>query len=168
VDDQFPERPSFEEFAATIRAALATYFDIQFPGVQVIAEPGRFVAETFTTLLTQVQSADVDTQPKRYFINDSLYGRLNGVLNDGLVAQPQTLNQIRDNKQTSSASLEPAVIYGATCDSDMIVDSKSMPVFAPKDMMFFNNNGAYSSTTESTFNGLKRAKKLYFRSLNDE
>ncbi len=71
----------FGEIATTLNAALAAYFPPEM-GVRVIAEPGRYFAETSSTLMTPVYgqrnriAKDGSTQ-KDYWLTDGLYGSFN-------------------------------------------------------------------------------------------
>jgi ornithine decarboxylase len=74
----------FGDIATTINGALAAHFPPE-SGVQVIAEPGRYFAETAATLLTPVYG--VRDRPdgnggvkKDYWITDGLYGSFNCIL----------------------------------------------------------------------------------------
>ncbi len=71
----------FGEIATTINAALAMYFPPD-SGVRVIAEPGRYFAETSSTLLTPVYGqrnriAKDGSTHKDYWLTDGLYGSFN-------------------------------------------------------------------------------------------
>ena len=78
----------FGEIASTINNALAQHFPPE-SGVRVIAEPGRYFAETSATLMTPVygQRDRLDTKSgavkKDYWITDGLYGSFNCILYDG-------------------------------------------------------------------------------------
>ncbi len=77
----------FGEIANTINAALAENFPPEM-GVRVIAEPGRYFAETAATLLTPVYGhrdrigSDGEVK-KDYWITDGLYGSFNCIIYDG-------------------------------------------------------------------------------------
>jgi ornithine decarboxylase len=77
----------FGEIATTINAALAAHFPpSELPGVRVIAEPGRYFAETSATLMTPVYGQRNRSNPatgelsKDYWITDGLYGRCGWVV----------------------------------------------------------------------------------------
>eukprot|EP00878_Enallax_costatus_P006926 GHUV01007258.1.p1 GENE.GHUV01007258.1~~GHUV01007258.1.p1 ORF type:complete len:293 (+),score=90.38 GHUV01007258.1:1298-2176(+) len=74
----------FGDIATTINGALAVHFPPE-SGVQVIAEPGRYFAETAATLLTPIYG--MRDRPdgaggikKDYWITDGLYGSFNCIL----------------------------------------------------------------------------------------
>ena len=74
----------FGDIANTINNALAVYFPPEMD-VAVIAEPGRYFAETAGTLMTPVYGTrdrpDANGQVKKdYWITDGLYGSFNCIL----------------------------------------------------------------------------------------
>lgn len=75
----------FGDIATTINGALAAHFPPEC-GVQVIAEPGRYFAETAATLLTPIYGTRDRTDSaaggikKDYWITDGLYGSFNCIL----------------------------------------------------------------------------------------
>lgn len=75
----------FGDIATTINGALAAHFPPE-SGVQVIAEPGRYFAETAATLLTPIYGTRDRTDgtggpiKKDYWITDGLYGSFNCIL----------------------------------------------------------------------------------------
>jgi ornithine decarboxylase len=75
----------FGDIATTINGALAAHFPPE-SGVQVIAEPGRYFAETAGTLLTPIYGVRDRTDgpgggiKKDYWITDGLYGSFNCIL----------------------------------------------------------------------------------------
>lgn len=88
------EFPAFEEMTAVIRDALQKHFPKEM-GVQVIGEPGRYMATAWSTLFVLVQGKreepKVDPQAKRrflYYINDGVYGSFNCILFDHQTPEP--------------------------------------------------------------------------------
>eukprot|EP00879_Flechtneria_rotunda_P033815 GHRR01037618.1.p1 GENE.GHRR01037618.1~~GHRR01037618.1.p1 ORF type:complete len:142 (-),score=38.30 GHRR01037618.1:368-793(-) len=74
----------FGDIATTINGALAAHFPPE-SGVQVIAEPGRYFAETAATLLTPIygtrdRTDSANAIKKDYWITDGLYGSFNCIL----------------------------------------------------------------------------------------
>lgn len=78
--------PSFEEFASVICSALDVYFPKQqFPHLNIIGEPGRYMATSFSTLFAFVQGKRKVPQSDNkylYYINDGVYGSFNCVMFD--------------------------------------------------------------------------------------
>lgn len=75
----------FGDIANAINAAVAEHFPID-QGVRIIAEPGRYFAETAASLMTPVYgqrdrlNADGSVKNKDYWLTDGLYGSFNCIL----------------------------------------------------------------------------------------
>ncbi|CAI7914802.1 unnamed protein product, partial [Closterium sp. NIES-54] len=72
---------AFDAAANAINSALDRFFP-EASGVTVIAEPGRYFAETPSTLATCVFGRRVRGERREYWINDGLYGSMNCALYD--------------------------------------------------------------------------------------
>lgn len=77
----------FGDIANAINSAIAAHFPPE-SGVRIISEPGRYFAETASTLLTpiygqrdRVNKEGVPT--KEYWLTDGLYGSFNCIIYDG-------------------------------------------------------------------------------------
>lgn len=88
------ETPAFEEFAGVIRESIAKHFPPGC-GVELIAEPGRYMATAWTTLFTMVQGkreepASPEATKRRflYYINDGVYGSFNCIMFDHAEPEP--------------------------------------------------------------------------------
>lgn len=88
------DTPAFEEMAAVIRDALPKYFPSEM-GVEVIGEPGRYMATAWSTLFVLVQGKREEPktaeQTKRrflYYINDGVYGSFNCIMFDHATPEP--------------------------------------------------------------------------------
>jgi len=86
--------PSFEEMAAVIRDASAEYFPPSY-GVEIIGEPGRYMATAWSTLFVLVQgkreeprAADATARRFLYYINDGVYGSFNCIMFDHAHPEP--------------------------------------------------------------------------------
>ena len=80
-----------------------------------------------------------------YYINDSVYGSLNGVLFDG-----------REIEYDTDKEKYPTILYGQTCDSVDKIECE-LPEFDINDTIYIKNFGAYSWAAASTFNGFRKA-----------
>lgn len=75
----------FGDIANAINAAVAEHFPID-EGVRIIAEPGRYFAETAASLLTPVYGQrdrhhdDGSVKSKDYWLTDGLYGSFNCIM----------------------------------------------------------------------------------------
>lgn len=84
----------FGEIARTINAAISAYFPADSSScVRVIAEPGRYFAETSAALLVPVygkrdRPGESGAVHKDYWLTDGLYGSFNCILYDDQKPQP--------------------------------------------------------------------------------
>ncbi|GLC37285.1 Mitochondrial 2-oxoadipate and 2-oxoglutarate transporter [Pleodorina starrii] len=149
----------FGEIANTINTSLAAYFPPEM-GVRVIAEPGRYFAETSSTLLTPVYGqrdrvAQDGSVKKDYWLTDGLYGSFNCILYDGQnpaykVVRSPLLPEPADNSTYTST------LWGPTCDSaDCVYKDVSLPVLRNGDWLMWNNAGAYTVAGACDFNGIE-------------
>jgi len=112
---------------------------------EIIAEPGRYFAETAMTLhVSIIGRHGVD----RIYIDDSIYGSFNNIFFDH--AAPQPLCSAKETREV--------IIYGRTCDS---IDKIGTAVI-PKEIgvggrLVFPNMGAYTLAAASSFNGFTPA-----------
>ncbi|GLI59190.1 hypothetical protein VaNZ11_001024 [Volvox africanus] len=149
----------FGEIANTINTALAAHFPPEM-GVRVIAEPGRYFAETSSTLLTPVYGqrdriAHDGVVKKDYWLTDGLYGSFNCILYDGqtpaykVVRSPLLPDPAESHTFTST-------LWGPTCDSaDCVYKDVSLPVLRNGDWLMWNNAGAYTVAGACDFNGIE-------------
>ncbi|KAG2483874.1 hypothetical protein HYH03_017268 [Edaphochlamys debaryana] len=149
----------FGEIANTINNALAANFPPEM-GVRVIAEPGRYFAETSSTLMTPVYGQRDRMSPeggvkKDYWLTDGLYGSFNCILYDGQnpgyhVVRSPLLPEPTDNRSFTST------LWGPTCDSaDCVYKDVSLPVLRNGDWLMWNNAGAYTVAGACDFNGIE-------------
>ncbi|KAG2447384.1 hypothetical protein HYH02_007712 [Chlamydomonas schloesseri] len=162
----------FGEIANTINAALATYFPPGGEGlgdVRVIAEPGRYFAETSSSLMTVVIGQRDRPQRdgsvhKDYWLTDGLYGSFNCIVYDGQnpewrIVRSPILPEPADTKTTFVSTL-----WGPTCDSaDVVYKDVSLPELRNGDWLLWPNAGAYTVAGACDFNGIEftTPKKVY-------
>ncbi|XP_056880161.1 ornithine decarboxylase-like [Takifugu flavidus] len=150
-------------FSEVINGALDEYFPFE-SGVQVIAEPGRYYAESTFTLAANViakrvimedmrKEGEVPERLMMYYLSDGVYGSLNFLLIDGQVS-PYLHRAVE-----SSEKRYRSVIWGPTFDCvDKIVDN-----YLPDselhvgDWLLIDNVGAYGISISTEFNGFKRS-----------
>ncbi|PIA60420.1 hypothetical protein AQUCO_00300135v1 [Aquilegia coerulea] len=153
----FTATPQFDDAAATIKAALESYFGDE-PGVEIISEPGRFFAETPFTLVTNIIGKRVRGNVKEYWINDGLYGSMMNMLHDpdrviGTV-KPLALNSYPDNTTCSGLMTYSSTVYGPIANSlDTVLTNYQLPELNVNDWIVFSEMGAYSASAGSKFNG---------------
>ncbi|KAL6769050.1 DCA1 [Auxenochlorella protothecoides x Auxenochlorella symbiontica] len=157
--------------APAINAAL----EARFPGVEVVAEPGRFFAERIATLATAVFGArersaggdarDVgaiatptveDPTPhpttRELFVTDGIYGSMNCMLYDHASPLPRAL--ATDDR--ARGGLVPTTVFGPTCDGlDTLVRGHPLPAgLGVGSWLVWPDMGAYTICGASAFNGM--------------
>jgi len=114
-----------------------------------VAEPGRFIVDNLLTLNVKVINKKIkNINGKKvfvYYINDGVYGSMNGVIFDG--------RQIEETNK----NIHNTILYGQTCDSFDIIECK-LREYEIDETISFKNFGAYTWSAASSFNGFQRAK----------
>jgi len=153
---------SFAQIADTISTELGNFFPTsEYPGLKVIAEPGRFFACSTSTLLTKVMARmkiENESEPTsfRYYLNDGLYGSFNCVLYDHAEVSPELLNPVE-------GPLQKCCLFGPTCDGfDVIIKEHSLPELDEGDHIIWRDMGAYTSAAASKFNGFSKPRVFYY------
>eukprot|EP00916_Digyalum_oweni_P025275 GHVL01041652.1.p1 GENE.GHVL01041652.1~~GHVL01041652.1.p1 ORF type:complete len:437 (-),score=53.33 GHVL01041652.1:1221-2531(-) len=168
---------TFHAIAEEIRAALDKFFSIDaFPNLNIIAEPGRYLAAPCHTLAVQISARrlpmnvreneegdeeDVDIMNKiSYYINDGVYGSFNCVIYDHAVPEIEPLDKNTSENDTQHAS----VIFGNTCDGfDVVSRSTNLPKLQIGEWLMCKEMGAYTTCACSGFNGFDRPVVRYCR-----
>ncbi|MEI6457701.1 MAG: type III PLP-dependent enzyme [Pseudomonadota bacterium] len=138
-----------EAFCAPIREALAALPH----GLRLIAEPGRFIVGPAGTGLATVVGRALRDGRWWFYLDDGLYGSYNGQLFDhaDYVVRP-----LRDD-----GSRVPAVLAGPTCDSiDVVKEDVQLPLLEIGDVIVGHSMGAYTSSSATDFNFIRRARVL--------
>jgi len=110
-----------------------------------VGEPGRYVVDNTMSLKVKVINKKIRGNTNIYYINDGIYGSLNGVITDGRTIE------VDGSKKYKS------ILYGNTCDSLDKIEC-DLPEYDINDTVTINNIGAYSWASASSFNGFKPAK----------
>ncbi|KAJ8289503.1 hypothetical protein GJAV_G00002080 [Gymnothorax javanicus] len=167
----------FEEITAVINPALDKYFPADC-GVRIIGEPGRYyVCSAFTLAVNIIakkvvmreQSASDDDEDDgtndrtlMYYVNDGVYGSFNCIFFDHAHVLP-----ILPKKPKPDECMYPCSIWGPTCDGlDRIVEQCILPDLSLGEWLLFDNMGAYTISSSSTFNGFQRPDIHYVMSRN--
>eukprot|EP00955_Chlamydomonas_euryale_P036745 350545-Chlamydomonas_euryale.AAC.1 len=161
----------FGEIANTINAAVAEHFPAE-GHVRVIAEPGRYFAETAACLLTPVYGTrnraapDGSIKSKDYWLTDGLYGSFNCILYDGQnpgyrVVRSPALPHVDDGP---GAPRFPSTLWGPTCDSaDVIYKDRLLPQLRVGDWLQWPGAGAYTVAGACDFNGIEfTAPRMFY------
>jgi ornithine decarboxylase len=141
--------PDFAVFAGQLRQEIDRLFP---PEVEVVAEPGRFIAATAATLVVSVIGRSFRDGKMVYYIDDGVYHTLSGVVFDHC---PYHFNSFRKGETKISA------VVGPTCDAfDTVSTAEQLPELEIGDLLYVNNIGAYSIASSTYFNGFPPAKVL--------
>ena len=143
--------PRFENLAVILNQE----FDRLFPKeVEIIAEPGRFIAATSSTLVSEIIGKAKRNNKIFYHINDGVYQTFSGVINDHWI--PNFTAFKRGKK-------EICAVVGQTCDSfDKVSLAENLPGnLSIGDYLYTENIGAYSIASSTKFNGFEGAKILH-------
>ncbi|XP_022720062.1 ornithine decarboxylase-like [Durio zibethinus] len=154
----FTSGPKFIEAASAVKVALQKYFPNEPAGFTIIAEPGRFFANTPFTLATNIIGKRVRDGIKEYWINDGISGSMNFLKydHDDVICTP--LANCSSNKTTSFKGLKTydSKVFGPTCDPhDTVLEGYQLPELDVNDWLIFHNMGAYTSSRGNDFNGFK-------------
>ncbi len=143
--------PRFEKLAVI----LNTEFDRLFPeDTEIIAEPGRFLVATSSTLVTEIIGKGRRDGKIFYHINDGVYHTFSGVVYD---------HWIPNFRSFKRGTKEICAVVGQTCDSfDKISLAENLPKnLGIGDYLYTVNIGAYSTASSTKFNGFEGAKILH-------
>jgi len=154
----------FEQIAAAIRPVIDELFPD--PEVRVIAEPGRFFAESPYAIAMAIHSkrklnkrdGSVEHQ---YYTSDGKYGSYNCMLYDH---QEPDVHVLRPDAE---AATRTTTIFGPTCDGvDWIMKQQPFPALDIGDWIFSVNFGAYTVAAGSKFNGFETKRIEFISSLD--
>ncbi len=115
----------------------------------LICEPGRGLCGDAFTLAARVKALRDDAH---VFLNDGVYGALAEL---PLVGVIDRIEVISANGQRRSGANQPRIVFGPTCDSvDRLPGEVNLPAdMAEGDYVIFHGMGAYSTVTNTRFNG---------------
>ena len=134
-------------FCAPIRRALRQLP----PGIQVIAEPGRFIAGPAGTAVATVVGRAQRAGRWWYYLDDGLYGSYNGQLYDHALYPISVPGR--------KGPTYPSVLAGPTCDSiDVVREDIMLPELQLGDLVVGRMMGAYTACSASDFNFIPRAR----------
>lgn len=149
----FRHDAAFETISAKISSALEKHFKNR--AVHVIAEPGRFFAESIVTLITPVIGVGKRNDKMHYWISDGLYGSFNCIMYEN--QRPAAVAIRKDmGSESDDAICKPSIVWGPTCDStDCVAQDLMLPELATGDHLVFFDAGAYTLSGACDFNGIE-------------
>ncbi len=140
----------FAELAKVINNEL----DRLFPrDVQILAEPGRFLAAVCGTSVAEVIGKAVRDGKTSYYINDGVYHTYSGVIFDHCKYPVKAFKK----GPTTICS-----VFGPTCDAlDVVSMAENLPDLQRGDLVYSEQIGAYSHASATYFNGFPPAKIVH-------
>lgn len=148
-------RFNLQEMLNQINARL----DEDFPGVEILAEPGRFICGTAVNLITSVIGVTERGGQPWYFLDEGLYGTFSGVLFDQWDFK---LISFKEGEQVA------ATFAGPSCDSLDIMFRGKMTVRQEEgDLILVPICGAYTSASATTFNGFSKANFVVWEDVKE-
>lgn len=141
------EAPVWENFFELIDRVTGEAFGPDRP--DLVCEPGRSLAAEAFSLATRVRAVRDEGD---IFLNDGIYGGLAELLLIGAIDRIEVFDA---NLKPRDSQLEPRTIFGPTCDSvDRLPGELMMPSNIEEgDFVIFHGMGAYSTVTNTRFNG---------------
>ena len=148
-------RFNLQEMLNQINARL----DEDFPGMEIWAEPGRFICGTAVNLITSVIGVTERGGQPWYFLDEGLYGTFSGVLFDQWDFK---LISFKEGEQVA------ATFAGPSCDSLDIMFRGKMTVRQEEgDLILVPICGAYTSASATTFNGFSKANFVVWEDVKE-
>ena len=148
-------RFNLQEMLNQINARL----DEDFPGVEIWAEPGRFICGTAVNLITSVIGVTERGGQPWYFLDEGLYGTFSGVRFD---QRDFKLISFKEGEQVA------ATFAGPSCDSLDIMFRGKMTVRQEEgDLILVPICGAYTSASATTFNGFSKANFVVWEDVKE-
>ncbi|CAJ0934290.1 unnamed protein product, partial [Mesorhabditis belari] len=161
------QESGFRELAHTINRSLERHFT-GF-NVRVIAEPGRYFAESPITLMCKIfhvrevpaylidkEEKDTEKTAVMYYINDGIYGTFQTNLTESERSHGRPL------KKNPEAKEALCTVWGPTCSTlDLVEDNVKKPLMESGEWMLYDERGAYTSCLHSGFNGMPPPQYRY-------
>jgi ornithine decarboxylase len=136
-----------ETIFATIDRVAGESFGADRPAL--VCEPGRALCADAFAVAAQVKAV---RDEGHVFLNDGIYGSMFEFSQIGIIHRITVLDQ---TGQRRSGAMQPRVVFGPTCDSvDRLPGEVPLPADVQEgDYVVIQGMGAYSTVTNSRFNG---------------
>ncbi|KAG8525840.1 uncharacterized protein KY384_000600 [Bacidia gigantensis] len=157
---------SFPAIAPKINTALEGDELFSSPDFFIIAEPGRYMSESSMTLACNVIGRRVRTPseegPSMLYLNDGLYSSFLNLAFERPEMNPKLLRKA--DRAIVRQGLHSYSIWGPTCDSNDLISCKSDfdEEVEIGDWLFFEDFGAYTQSTATSFNGFPPTNKVLY------
>jgi ornithine decarboxylase len=140
----------FRLLARKINAEIQRLFS---PGIEILAEPGRFLVATAATSVARIIGKAVRDGKTCYYIDDSVYHTFSGIVFDHCQYHLKAFKK---------GVTEMCTVFGQTCDGmDTIAQSEQLPSLDIDDLLYSEDIGAYSNASSTWFNGFPPAKVVH-------
>jgi ornithine decarboxylase len=140
----------FRELARVINSEIERLFPRD---IQILAEPGRFLAAPCGTSVAEVIGKAMRDGKMCYYINDGVYHTYSGVIFDHCKYPVKAFKK----GPTTICS-----VFGPTCDAlDVVSMAENLPDLDRGDLVYSVNIGAYSHASATYFNGFPPAKVVH-------
>lgn len=134
--------------------------DEDFSGIDVWAEPGRYICGTAVNLITSVIGVNERGGQPWYFLDEGLYGTFSGVIFDQWDFK---LISFKEGEERVAATFA-----GPSCDSlDIMFRGKMTVPLEVGDLLLVPSCGAYTSASATTFNGFSKAQFVVWEDICD-
>ena len=139
--------PQLEAIFATIDRVTAESFGAERPAL--VCEPGRGLCGDAFAVAAKVKGL---RDGIHVFLNDGIYGSLFEFSQIGIIDR---IEVVTPQGHRRMGALQGRIVFGPTCDSvDRLPGDVPLPVdIAEGDYVVFQGMGAYSTVTNSRFNG---------------
>jgi ornithine decarboxylase len=139
--------PDLEAIFATINRVTSESFGADRPAL--VCEPGRGLCGDAFAVGTRVKGY---RDQAHVFLNDGIYGSLFEFSQIGIIDRIQVMDATGNLR---TGAVHGKIVFGPTCDSvDRLPGDVPLPDdIAEGDFVVFQGMGAYSTVTNSRFNG---------------
>ncbi|MBQ2975087.1 MAG: type III PLP-dependent enzyme [Phascolarctobacterium sp.] len=139
---------------------ISARLDEDFPGIEIWAEPGRYICGTAVDLITSVIGVTERGGQPWYFLDDGLYGTFSGVIFDQWDFK---LISFKEGDERVAATFA-----GPSCDSlDIMFRGRMTVPLEVGDLLLVPSCGAYTSASATTFNGFSKAQFIVWDNVKD-
>jgi ornithine decarboxylase len=140
----------FHELASIISAEIDRLFP---PGIEILAEPGRFLVASSGYIVSEVIGTAVRDGKRCYYINDGVYHTYSGIIFDHCNYAVKAFH---------GGPTQISAVFGPTCDAlDVISMAENLPALRRGDLVYSDLIGAYSHASATSFNGFPPAKVVH-------
>lgn len=172
-DDESPV--TFREICGVINKHIRELFADVYDGLEVIAEPGRFVVAAAFSLAAKVVGARernaADEKKMEYVIADGIYGSFKDALLLNVNYQVEVITQENCDEKAEEdecGSTEEkdmkSTVFGPSLDRfDVVLRDKMMREMKTGDWIVFHNMGAYTISLASQLGGIPPPRVYYLQ-----